>query len=164
MRIGTWRQVRLVALVSVVAMASAWAPAHAQTTGHWRGRDDGDAGTMLPLMLRSANLTSDQQTRVREILTAHHTASKPLIEQLRQLQNDLADKLFAPGTVQEADLQPQLQQIAKLRAQLLAESAKAALEVRALLTPDQLGKAAQAKDRLRQLQGEIRQLFQSARP
>lgn len=164
MRMCKLRQAGFGMAAGFVALMSAWAPAHAQMSGHWRGAGGGDGGTMLPLMLRTANLTPDQQTRVREILSAHRTASQPVVAQLRQAQNDLADKLFAPGPVQEADLQPQLQKIVRLREQLLLESAKTVLEVRALLTSDQLGKAGQAKDRLRQLQGEMRQLFQSTKP
>ncbi len=164
MKMGQWRQAGLAAAVGVLALLSGWAPAHAQMSGHGRGGEGGDSRRILPLMLRSANLTPDQQTRVREILSAHRTASQPVVAQLRQAQNDLADKLFAPAQVKGDDLQSQLQKIAQLREQLLQDSAKTVLEVRALLTPEQLGKAAQAKDRLRQLQGEIRQLFQSSKP
>jgi len=90
--------------------------------------------------------------------------SRALVEQLRQAQNGLTDKLFASGAVKESDLQPQLQQIAQLRDQLLRESAGVALEVRALLTPEQLSRVAQVKDRIRQLQNEMRQLWQSGKP
>ena len=84
--------------------------------------------------------------------------------QLRQAQEELADKLFGLGLLKEADLQPQLQKIVQLREQLMLESARVALEVRALLTPEQLGRAAQVKDRMRQLQSEMRQLWQSGKP
>ena len=46
----------------------------------------------------------------------------------------------------------------------MQESAKIALEVRALLTPEQLSRASQVKDRVRQLQSEMRQLWQSGKP
>lgn len=142
-------------------------PARAQ----WRspmmgytGMMGGGAGVPLPLLLRAVNLTPDQETRVREIVSTRRTGMRGVMEQLRQAQEELADKLLAAGTTQPADVQPQLQRIAQLRAQLLQESAQIALEIRALLTPEQLAKAAQAKDRLRQLQGEMRQLWQQGRP
>jgi Spy/CpxP family protein refolding chaperone len=124
----------------------------------------GEAGMMLPLLLRGAHLTPEQDAKVREILTARRSASRALVAQLRQAQDELADKLFAPGPLKEADLQPQLQRIAQLRQQLLQESTRVALDVRALLTQEQLSRTAQVKDRMRQLESEMRQLLESGRP
>lgn len=157
---------RVIAGVLVLVALSA-APALAQGPGHesssmrWSGgRGDGE----LWLMIRAANLTPEQQTRVRAILSAHRATARPLIEQLRQAQQELGGKLLAPGPVQAADLQPQLQRIGQLRDQLAQDSAGAALEVRAVLTPEQLARVAQTKERLRQLREEMRQLMQSPRP
>ena len=47
---------------------------------------------------------------------------------------------------------------------MLASFAVAALEVRAVLTPEQLARAAQTKERLTQLREEMRQLVQPPRP
>jgi len=148
-------------LTSLVVLVGAWAPAHAQSPTSMHGL--GARGVMLQLLLRSANLTPEQDAKVREILTARHTASRALIDQLRQAQRELADRMFAPGNLQEADLGPQLQRIASLREQLAQENAKVALEVRAILTPEQLARAAQVKDRMRQLHNEMRQLMQPGR-
>jgi Spy/CpxP family protein refolding chaperone len=153
-----------VALFGLVALLLGSAPAQAQGPLFTREHPGADAGLLLPLMLRSAELTPEQQARVREIISAHRATSKALVGQLHQAQADLSDRLFAPGALQEADLAPALQQIGQLRAQLLQESARVALEVRALLTPEQLAKAAQVKDRMRTLQSEMRQLLQPARP
>lgn len=157
---------RVIAGVLVLVALSA-APALAQGPGHesssmrWSGgRGDGE----LWLMIRAANLTPEQQTRVRAILSAHRATARPLIEQLRQAQQELGGKLLAPGPVQAADLQPQLQRIGQLRDQLAQDSAGAALEVRAVLTPEQLARVAQTKERLRQLREETRQLMQPPRP
>ena len=156
---------RVVAGVLLLVAASA-APVLAQAPGHESsmrgdtGRGDGE----LWLMIRAANLTPEQQTRVRAILSAHRAIARPLIEQLRQAQQELGGKLLAPGQVQAADLQPQLQRISQLRDQLAQDSASAALEVRAVLTPEQLARVAQKKERLRQLREEMRQLMQPARP
>jgi Spy/CpxP family protein refolding chaperone len=121
-------------------------------------------GLRLPLILRGAHLTPDQQTRVRDILTAHRAGMRTLTEQLRQAQEAMTDKLFAPGPVQAADLQPSVQRIAQLRTQLLQESSQIVLEVRALLAPEQLAQAAQVKDRLKALTAEMRQLLPEGRP
>ncbi len=155
------RVVRIAVLTSLVVLVGAWAPAHAQSPTSMHG--PGARGVMLQLLLRSANLTPEQDAKVREILTARRAASRALIDQLRQAQRELADRMFAPGNLQEADLGPQLQRIASLREQLAQENAKVALEVRAILTPEQLARAAQVKDRMRQLHNEMRQLMQPGR-
>ena len=138
----------------------AQAPGHEPALRGAGGRGDGE----LWLMIRAANLTPEQQARVRAILSAHRATARPLIEQLRQAQQELGGKLLAPGPVQAADLQPQLQRIGQLRDQLAQDSASAALEVRGVLTSEQLARVAQTKERLRQLREEIRQLMQPARP
>jgi len=152
------------ALVGVLLLTAA-GPALAQAPGRESsmrggGRGDGE----LWLMIRAANLTPEQQTRVRAILSAHRKSAGPVVEQLRQAQQELGTKLLAPGQVQAADLQPQLQRISQLRDQLAQDSAAAALEVRAVLTPEQLARVAQTKDRLKQLREEMRQLMQPPRP
>ena len=151
-------------LVGVLLLAAA-GPALAQAPGRESsmrggGRGDGE----LWLMIRASNLTPEQQTRVRAILSAHRKSASPVVEQLRQAQQELGTKLLAPGQVQAADLQPQLQRISQLRDQLAQDSAAAALEVRAVLTPEQLARVAQTKDRLKQLREEMRQLMQPPRP
>ncbi len=73
---------------------------------------------------------------MRDVLSVHRGAIQSLTEQLRQAQDEVADKLFAAGPVQSADPQPLLQRITRLRERLPQESAKVAGEVRALLTAD----------------------------
>ena len=90
-------------------------------------------------------------------------AARPIVAQLRGAQAELGQKLLAPGPVQAADLQPLLQRIGQLRAQLAQDSATAALEVRAVLTPEQLARVAQTKERLSQLREEMRLLLQPPR-
>ena len=132
--------------------------------GGFRGGPGREGDLMFPILLRSANLTPDQQSQVRSILASRRTATQPIIQQLRQAQAELADKLAAPGQVQMADVQPQLQKISQLRQQLLQNSAQATLDIRQLLNPDQLAAAAQAKDRLRQLRSEMQQILGRGQP
>lgn len=148
-------------IVSALLLAATAAPVLAQVPGRESGMRNGGRGDgELWLMIRAAQLTPEQQTKVRAILSAHRATARPVIEQLRQAQQELGSKLLAPGSVQAADLQPQLQRIGQLRDQLAQDSANAALEVRAVLTPEQLARVAQTKDRLKQLREEMRQLMQ----
>jgi Spy/CpxP family protein refolding chaperone len=135
--------------------------AQGPSTGHG-ARGGWSEGSMLGVPLHSLNLTPDQQTQVRSILSASRASAKPLIAQIRQAQSDLADKLAATGSVQAGDIQPQLQLISQLRGQLLQNSAQTTLQLRALLTADQLAKAAQVKDQLRQLRAQMQQLLNPA--
>jgi Spy/CpxP family protein refolding chaperone len=150
--------------------AAASAPAAAQAPGPPPGHEAGRRGDMgrpdgdLWLMIRSANLTPEQQTKVRAILSAHRTTARPLIEQLRQAQQELSEKLLAPGAVQTGDIQPLLLRIGQLRDNLALDSAQAVLEVRAVLTAEQIARAAQTRERLQQLHDEMHQLMQPPRP
>jgi Spy/CpxP family protein refolding chaperone len=153
----------LLASTANAALAQSPAPGPGGPMGGMRGpmgRTDGE----LWLMIRAAGLTPEQQAKVRGILATHRTTTRPVIEQLRQAQQELGAKLLAPGPLQPADLQPQLGRIGQLRDQLAQDGAQAALEVRAVLTPEQLARAAQTKERLTQLREEMRQLMQSPRP
>ena len=106
-----------------------------ETEGRRGGPWGREGGMVLPFLIRSANLTPEQETKVHGILSAHRTATRNLLEQLRRSQDELAE-------------------------QLLQDSAQIALEVRAILTPEQLAKAGQVKARMKQLQSEMHHLFE----
>jgi Spy/CpxP family protein refolding chaperone len=128
------------------------------------GRMLGDApGMMLPLVLKGIDLTDEQEKQVREIMAAHRATFRTLFSELQGAHKDVADKLFAPGEVQAEDLTTQMQRVAHLREQLMQEGLKVALEVRGLLTPEQLAKAAELKERMRALHAEMRGLFKDKR-
>lgn len=153
----------LIASSATAALAQSPPSGPGGSLGGMRGpmsRTDGE----LWLMIRAANLTPEQQAKVRGILATHRTTTRPLIAQMRQAQQELGAKLLAPGPLQPADLQPQLGRIGQLRDQLAQDGAQAALEVRAVLTPEQLARAAQTKERLTQLREEMHQLVQPPRP
>lgn len=150
--------------IGIVAL-SLWA---ATVYGHPRygmgpmgpGRMMGDApGMLLPLVLRGVDLTEAQEKQVRAIMEAHRATFRTLFGELQAAQGDMADKLFAPGEVRAEDLTSQLQRVAQLREQLMQEGLKVALEVRGILTPEQLAKAAELKERVRSLHTEMRELF-----
>jgi Spy/CpxP family protein refolding chaperone len=160
----TGRKGRLIcSIVTAVLVLGAWlVPASAQPQGppYGRGPRGGwGAGLMLGVPLHSLNLTPDQQTQVKSIFSTYRAAARPIIQQMRQVQSDLSDKLLASGPLQAADLQAQVQQISQLRAQLLQLSSQATLDVRNLLTPDQLTTATQTRAKLKDLRSQMRQLL-----
>jgi Spy/CpxP family protein refolding chaperone len=156
------------ALVGIVALGLWAMTVHGQPRHEMGmmgpGRMLGDApGMMLPLVLKGIDLTDAQETQVREIMAAHRATFRALFSELQVAHKDVADKLFAPGEVQAEDLTTQLQRVAQLREQLMQEGLKVALEVRGLLTPEQLAKAAELKERMRALHAEMRGLFKDKR-
>ncbi len=149
-------------LVALLALGLSAAPANAGFGGHhgggvmMHGRDDGG---VFPLLLRAIHPTPDQRAKLADIMKAHRAKLGPLFKDLRAAQDDLAGKLLGSAPVTAADLAPTLQKIGQLRQQLMQEWAQAALEARAVLTPDQLAKAAQTKQRLDALRAEMRDLL-----
>ena len=117
-------------------------------------------GMMLPLMLKKLDLTADQDAQVQKIMAAHHDTFKALFTKLEAAHEEMANKFFAPGALSAADLTSQTQAVSQLREQLMNEGLKVALEIRGVLTPDQLAKAAQLKDRMQAMHAEMRSFFE----
>jgi Spy/CpxP family protein refolding chaperone len=130
--------------------------------GSGRMLEDGP-GRLLPLVLQGIELTEAQEQRVHAIMTAHRARFRTLFAEVQTTHKELADKLFAPGHVRVEDFTVPRQRIAQLREELMQEGLKVALQVREVLTPEQLAKAAEIKDRLRALQTEMRELFREKR-
>jgi Spy/CpxP family protein refolding chaperone len=156
---GRLRPAALAALLLGSLILAGALPGAAQMR-HERGTGWSREGSMaLPLLIRAANLTPEQDARVRAILANHRAVTRNTVEQLRRAQDDLADRLLAAGPVGATDLEPLLKQIGGLREQLLQDSAQIALEVRSVLTPEQLARAGQVRARMQKLQTELQQLY-----
>jgi len=152
-------------LLVVVCLWSLPARAQLRPGPHERGGMAGDgAAIALPLLLRGANLTADQKSQVQQIMANHRATFRDLFGQLRAAQDQMANKLFSAGRLQEADLAPQVQQIAQLRNQLADEGLKVVLEIRGVLTPEQLAKASQLKSQMQSLHSQMRSLWGPDRP
>ena len=121
-------------------------------------------GLVLGIPLGAMSLTPEQDRRVSTVLSTYRAESAVVIRQLRQAQSALADKLLAPGQLDAADLQPELQQITRHRTQLLEQSAHAMVDIRNALTPQQIAAGAQVRARLGQLRSEMRQLLEPRTP
>ena len=125
-------------------------------SGHAMG--DGP-GMILPLVLKGVDLSAEQEQRVHAIMKAHRATFRTLFRELQSAHKDVVDKLLTPGNVQADDFAAPMQQMVQLRQQLMQEGLKVAIEVRGVLTPQQLAKAAEIKDRMRVLHTEMQELF-----
>jgi protein CpxP len=117
----------------------------------------------LPMLLRGVELTADQKTQVREIMANHRSSFRELLGQLRSVQNEIENKILSPENVEVADLTAQIQQLSQLQNQLADENLKVTLEIRKLLTPEQLARAAQHKEQLQARWAEMRERFRQKR-
>ena len=121
-------------------------------------------GMALPLLLRGAKLTPEQKAQVQQIMTNHRGRFRDLFSKLRATQDQMANKLFSAERLQEADLAPQVQEISQLRNQLAEQGLRVVLEIRGVLTPEQLAKASQLKSQMQSLHSQMRSLWEPDRP
>src|SRR3989442_7636615 len=127
--------------------------------GRRSGMAMGEGPGMLPLPLLLSVMTPDQRARLGDVMKAEKPAMRSLFEKLRTAHEELADRVFAPGKLTAADLDPQVKKMAVLRDQLVQQALATTLKVRELLTPQQLVEAAKKKSRLRELGQEMRGLL-----
>jgi Spy/CpxP family protein refolding chaperone len=151
---------------AALVVACLWAvPSYGQSRSDLhaqRGELTGDvSGISLPLLLKAANLTADQKAQVQQIMANHRARLRDLFSQLRVSQDQMANKLFSVGRLQEADLVPHVQQISQLRNQLAEEGLTVVLEIRGILTPEQIAKASQLKLQMQSLHSQMRSLWEA---
>ena len=113
-----------------------------------------------PMMmgLQAAHLTADQQSHVNQIMQSNRSRTVALIEQLESIHEQIADRLLAPGTVTASDLAPLEDQAAQLDAQIQQQALNASVQIRAILTPDQVARMAQFHRKMSALQDQMRTL------
>jgi protein CpxP len=122
----------------------------------------GPGGPMpMPMMmlLRHANLTADQDKQVHQIMETNFTQARPLMKQLRNLHEQMADKLLSPGKLSASDFTTMQTRESNLRNQLDAQMLAMALKIRGLLTPDQLSKVADLHTKLKALHAQAEALL-----
>lgn len=112
-------------------------------------------GSPFLMLLKSANLTAEQQSQVRLILNSNKTEMMSLHKQLMGLHEQIAAKLLSPGAVTSADLKPLVQQVSRIEEKLNQSMADTAVSIRNVLTPAQVSKLAEVHNKLHKLHTEI---------
>lgn len=116
-------------------------------------------GPLLPMILRNADLTPEQHEKIREIFVADRETLHKLFERLNQANEKLSANLFGEGKLTIEDLEPQISEIGEVRRSLLEQGVKTTIAIRAVLTPEQLAKVNDLKERIDRLQTEMRDLM-----
>lgn len=145
--------------VGFLVLSLVSAPAY----GQWRGRGHGMRGTfglLSPRLAKAIELTEEQHKQIQAIRDAHKESLQTLRSQMREVRAEIANKLYGPGVVKEEDLASQIKQLAELREKRRQEGLKVALEVRGVLTEEQLAKARDLRQRMGELRSEMRSLYE----
>ena len=69
----------------------------------------------LMMLMRIAQLSDDQKAQAHQIMKDAREQSKPMVQQIRSLKQQLAERMIAPGALQLSDLAPLRQQIRDLQ-------------------------------------------------
>ncbi len=107
-------------------------------------------------ILHGLDLTDAQKSEVHKIIKTNWSQMKPVMEQARTLHEQIVTKLTGTDAVTQTDLTPLVQQEEQLRAQLDNARVSTALQIRGLLTPAQLAKAASTHQQLEALHEQER--------
>jgi Spy/CpxP family protein refolding chaperone len=116
-------------------------------------------GLLSPRLLGALNLTPDQAAKIEVIKKQFGEAQRAYLREITPLRIEVADKLFGPNAMGEAEVARQITKIADLREKILREGVRLAMEVRQVLRPDQLAKAAAIRQQLLEIQNEVRGLY-----
>jgi Spy/CpxP family protein refolding chaperone len=144
------RTIGLVGLAAVALYApSVYAQSATETPGcnHHRGHHmGGGPGRLIPLLLRTTDLTPDQKSQVHQILDADRPAVQEIVTQLRHAKDDLATLMLGAQEPQADMVSAKLATIAQLQQQRAQHQAATVTKIRGVLTAEQLAKALAAKD------------------
>ncbi len=118
----------------------------------------------FPMFLRAARLTPDQRKQVDKILSENRETFHKLFQQMHQTREEMANKLLSPGAVTAKDLEPETEKLAQLHQQMMENSVKVALEIRAILKPDQIKRVAEFHQKMKSLHEQMHDLMKQMGP
>jgi len=143
------------ALAACMISVGGLAVAQPMEMGPWHhGMDDME-------FLHGLNLTAAQKTQAHTILKSAFATNRPLMEQMHTLREQHINLLLTPGST-EAQIAAVVKQEEGVRNELDAKRLAIALQLRALLTPQQLSQAADLHSKLEALHEQERQTIESA--
>jgi Spy/CpxP family protein refolding chaperone len=147
-------------LLAVPVSMAVRADAHGEM-GEFHGR----AGTGHGYLgfLQGVQLTSSQRQQMHELMKAAWTQDKAQVKQLRALKTQISDAMAGSGAVSADAMGGLQQQAAQIGEQLDADRLAVAIQVRGLLTPDQLSQSANVHTQMKALRQQEDALLQQGR-
>ena len=160
---------RTVLALGILAACLARLPVAAQALGPMMPPDmplplfphsAGDEPSMvLSILTRGAGLTKEQRQQVAKIMHAHRERLDDTRQRVRSAQDELAARMCMPGPLPTDALAPHVDRLAVAHRARLEAIVAAAREVRDVLTPEQLARAAAWTARLQKVRAEVHDLF-----
>jgi Spy/CpxP family protein refolding chaperone len=124
-------------LVVVMFLGVSYTYARGPGFGAGKGPGVGPGSGNCPGLGGASNLTSEQQTQMRDLQQKHYNEMAPLREKMYSLRQEIrtlwADPKTDPNVIQDTE-----RQMSKLRDQTRDKGIQFRLEARNLLTPDQI--------------------------
>jgi Spy/CpxP family protein refolding chaperone len=151
----TWQGV----LVGIVVVVLWTAGGYAQDRGMGPLGGGGYGDRFILRLFSKVGLTDDQKAQMKAVIAKHRQNFHDFRQQLHAMRDELTDKLLNSDPLSTTDLQTFVDQGAKLHEQLLQEGINTLVEMRALLTPDQLALASRMKDQLRTLHTQMQNVL-----
>lgn len=131
-------------LTAIILAAAAGLVGTVMAQGPGRGFGPGfrhNNGWMLRHMTKELNLTTDQQTQIKSIMQAEKTKTRPLMQQMRQ--NEQQQNAAINGNFDEAQARAFASKQAQIMSDLIVEKERTKSQIYAVLTPEQRQKAQQ---------------------
>lgn len=114
--------------------------------------------------LAGVQLTDAQRQQMHEIMKSAWSQNKAQFQQLRALRGQIADQMASTAAVSADAMDTLHQQAAQIGEQLDGERLAVAVQVRGLLTPEQLSQSASVHTQLKALHQQERALLMQDRP
>lgn len=152
-----FRKILIATAAACLVSASGIAVAQPEMGSHMEGGWHHGEGME---MLHSLNLTAMQKEHAHEIGHTAWTQSKPLMEQMHALHEQVTTQMLASGAATAEQFAPVMQQEQALRAQLDTIHLNTVLQIRALLTPEQLSQAASTHAKMEALHAQEHAVMQ----
>ena len=143
----------LIAVAAACGLAAAGTALAQPMGGHMEGGFHHGDGMEL---LHSLTLTDIQKKQAHQIGKNAWTQSKPIMEQLHAIHEQMETQLLTAGSITADQLSPTVQKEEALRSQLDQIHLNTVLQIRALLTPEQLSQAASTHQKLEALHEQER--------
>jgi Spy/CpxP family protein refolding chaperone len=122
-------------MVTVAIVVLATNAAYAQMQGKWQERMQQHKETIY----KELNLTAEQQAKLAQNRKVQHENTMKLRAALKEKEAKLREELKAPG-VTRAIIQPLVDEIKSLQAQLIDNRVSGIFAVKEILTPEQFAK------------------------